>query len=81
MQTVLFILAVAVVSAGIFALMTRADRISDRIVRGRRASSDSGSSSTNDGWVASWFGPTHSADISGRWDNDSWRGGDGGQWR
>jgi hypothetical protein len=76
-QTIYFILAVAVVSTIIFALSTRADR-------GRRASSDGGSSdpgvsSTNDGWVASWFGPTHSSDISGSWDSGgSWSGGDSG---
>jgi hypothetical protein len=80
MQTVYFILAVAIVSSVIFALMTRADRISDRIIR-RRASSDGDPGvSTNDGWTASWFGPTHSSDISGRWDNDAWRG-DGGELR
>jgi hypothetical protein len=74
-QTIYFILAVAVVSTIIFALSTRADRA-------RRASSDGGSSdpgvsATNDGWVASWFGPTHSSDITGSWDgSSSWSGGD-----
>ena len=75
MQTIYFILAVAVVSTIIFMLSMRADR-------GRRASSDGGSSdpgtSTNDGWVASWFGPTHSSDISGSWDGGGGSGGDSG---
>ena len=77
MQTIYFILAVAVVSTIIFALSTRADR-------GRRGTSDGGLSdpgvsSTNDGWVASWFGPTHSSDISGSWDSGGgWSGGDSG---
>jgi hypothetical protein len=76
-QTLYFILAVAVVSTIIFALSMRTNR-------GRRAlsdggSSDPGTSSTNDGWVASWFGPTHSSDISGNWDSgSSWSGGDVG---
>ena len=58
MDTIYFLLAVAVTSAAIFALMMRADRISDRIVR-RRGSSDGGSSdrSLNDSAVRSWFGP------------------------
>lgn len=78
MQTLYFILAVAVVSTIIFALPTRAER-------GYRAPSDGGSSdpgvsSTNDGWVASWFGPTHSSDISGSSDSGSgWSGGDSGR--
>jgi hypothetical protein len=76
-QTLYFIVAVAVVSSIIFALSMRADR-------GRRGSSDGGSSdpgvsSTNDGWVASRFGPTHSSDISGSWDSGGgWSGGDSG---
>ena len=54
MQTIYFILAVAVTSTVIFMLMMRADRINRR-----RRSSDSGSSdpSINDSSVASWFGP------------------------
>ena len=77
MDTIYFLLAVGLVSTIIFVLTARADR-------GRRGSSDGGSydggtSSTNDGWVASWFGPTHSADISGGWDSGGgWSGGDSG---
>ena len=54
MNTIYFLLAVSAVSAAIFALMMRADRI-DR----RRRPSDGGSSdpSINDSSVASWFGP------------------------
>ena len=54
MDTIYFLLAVAVTSAAIFALMMRADRINRR-----RGSSDGGSSdpSINDSSVASWFGP------------------------
>jgi hypothetical protein len=54
MDTVYFLLAVAAVSAIIFALMMRADRINRR-----RGSTDGGSSDTsvNDSSVASWFGP------------------------
>jgi hypothetical protein len=51
-DTIYFLLAVAAVSAAIFALSMRADR-------GRRGSSDGGSydPSINDSSVASWFGP------------------------
>ena len=54
MQTIYFILAVAVTSTVIFMLMMRADRINRR-----RGSSDGGSSdpSVNDSSVTSWFGP------------------------
>lgn len=80
-DTIYFFLAVGVTSAVIFWLAMRADRISDRVSR-RRASDvgsyDAGVSSTNDGWVASWFGPTHSSDISGSWDSSSSLSSDGG---
>jgi hypothetical protein len=54
MDTIYFLLAVAVTSAAIFALMMRADSINRR-----RGSSDGSSSdpSLNDSSVASWFGP------------------------
>ena len=86
MQTIYFVLAVAAVSAIIFALTTRADRISDRISR-RRASSDGsydpGLSSGSDGWsAASWWFGNHSSqftDTSGSWDSGGgFSGGDGG---
>jgi len=53
-DTIYFLLAVSAVSAAIFALMMRADRINRR-----RGPSDGGSSdpSINDSSVASWFGP------------------------
>ena len=54
MNTIYFLLAVSAVSAAIFALMMRADRINRR-----RGSSDGGGSgsSVNDSAVKSWFGP------------------------
>ena len=53
MDTIYFVLAVAVTSAAIFALMMRADRINRR-----RGSSDGASDpSINDSAVRSWFGP------------------------
>jgi hypothetical protein len=54
MDTIYFLLAVAVVSTVIFMLMMRVDRI-DR----RRGSSGGGSSdsSVNDSALRSWFGP------------------------
>jgi hypothetical protein len=53
-DTIYFLLAVAAVSAAIFALSMRADRINRR-----RGPSDGGSSgpSINDSSVSSWFGP------------------------
>jgi hypothetical protein len=72
-QTLYFILAVAVVSTIIFALSMRADRASSD-----GGSSDPGVSSTNDGWVASWFGPTHSGDIRQLGQRAGWSGGDRG---
>ena len=87
MNTLYFILAVAATSAGIFALTTRADRISDRIVR-RRASSDGGSydpgaSSGSASWSAAtwWFG-AHSGQLTdsslGSDSGGSWSSGDSG---
>ena len=52
MDTIYFLLAVAVVSTVIFMLMMRVDRI-DR----RRGSSGSSDSSVNDSALRSWFGP------------------------
>ena len=86
MNTIYFLLAVAATSSVIFALTTRADRISDRISR-RRASSDGsydpGVSSSGDGWSAAgwWFGAhsTQFTDTSGSSDSGgSWSGGDSG---
>jgi hypothetical protein len=53
-NAIYFVLAVGATSAGIFALMTRADRINRR-----RGPSDGGASdsSVNDSAVRSWFGP------------------------
>jgi hypothetical protein len=78
-DTIYFLLAVAAVSAAIFALSMRADR-------GRRGSSDGGSydpgvSSTTDSSVASWFGSNHfgpSTDMFGSGDSGGWSGGDSG---
>jgi hypothetical protein len=75
-NTIYFLLAVAAASTAIFALMMRADK--RRGTSSDSGSSDPGVSSTNDGWVASWFGPTHSSDISGSWDSGGWSGGDSG---
>jgi hypothetical protein len=76
MDTIYFLLAVGVVSTIIFVLTTRADRARGSSDGG---SYDGGTSSANDGWVASWFGPTHSTDISGSWDSGGgWSGGDSG---
>ena len=82
MNTLYFLLAVAAVSAAIFALTTRADRIS------RRASSDGGSSDPglsagSDGWSAAnwWFGAHsgQSTDTTGSSDSGGgWGGGDSG---
>ena len=54
MDTFYFLLAVAVTSSAIFALMMRADRINRR--RGS-SEGDSSDRSINDSAVASWFGP------------------------
>jgi hypothetical protein len=79
-QTLYFILAVALTSTIIFLLSMRADR-------GRRASSDGGSSdpgisSTSDGWTTSWFSSNHfgpTTDLySGSDSGGGWSGGDSG---
>ena len=78
MQTIYFILAVAVVSTIIFVLTTRADHA------GRRGASDSGSSDpgTSSGGDATWWFGNHSSqftDASGSWDSGGgWSGSDGG---
>ena len=54
MDVIYFVLAVAAVSAAIFALMMRTDRINRRRGPSDGSASDS---SVNDSAVRSWFGP------------------------
>ena len=62
-----FLIAVCATSAVCYALVTRADRISDRLVARRRSGGDNSDTGSDNWTLTSWFSGGHSAayDSSG----------------